>query len=266
MDFENILQAQRNYLDNLSSQYGTGEPAIIGRELNAINTNLKSLQDDLTNENTNNIITRQADMNRIVGAETTRLQTKQGSIDQATASQQRLIDLNQSYSEKFNQYIYIIIIFVVALVLFLGIRLIQQNMVNTSSGLFMFLQIIVLCGAFIYAIIIYNNIQARSNMNYAELNLSIPPPLTPAEIASQNAKSVDAGKLLASQNVSNCTGSTCCGATTQWDASMQACVTDRSGFTTIADSGNIILGNYNKKASDTMAYSDNEFDVYALYR
>lgn len=260
MDFSSILNQESTYLSSLANVF----PLNLGTatsNLNIVNTQLGALAGKIDVSGTQAITSRQADMSNIISNETDRLNAKKNSIDQAMDSQKRLVSLNQSYSEKYSQYIFIIIIMVVALVLFLGILMVQQNMENPPSGFFTFLQIIVLGGAFIYAMIIYNNIQSRNNMNYAELAVTTPLPLTAEQIAAQSAAQTKAGNLLGSQNLSGCMGSTCCGTGSIWDVSSQTCIPD--SFTTIADSGNMILS---KNSVDTKAYSDNEFDVYALYR
>lgn len=278
MDFTGILNLQSTYISTLGNLYGYSGNVFLSSDLSTVNTALSNLSGNLTLTGSQDILSRQADMQRIIDAENTRLTTKQGSIDQALQSQNRLIDLNQSYSEKYNQYIFIVIIFVVALALFLGINVIQQNMTNPPEGVFTALSIFIIGVAFIYAVIVYMGIQARSNMNYAELAVATPQPLTLDQISKQNTANTEAGKLLASQG--GCVGSECCSGDaatgTKWDQDKQTCVKD--SFTTIADSNAMIIGknsvgknsvgmnSVGKNSLDTKAYSDNEFDVYALYK
>lgn len=278
MDFNNILDQESHFIASLTNMVqGTSAATTSATSnLNTVDSALSSLSSKFDTPGSQDILTRQADMQRIIDAENGRLTTKQGSIDQALQSQNRLIDLNQSYSEKYNQYIFIVIIFVVALALFLGITVIQQTMTNPPTDMLQLLSVAIIGGAFIYAIIIYMGIQARSNMNYAELAVATPQPLTDAQKTARNKANVESGKLLASQN-SGCVGSECCDTTTtKWDQDKQTCVKDP--FTTIADSNAMIIGknsvsknsvgknSVSKNSLDTKAYSDNEFDVYALYK
>lgn len=252
MDFTNILTTQSQYLTGLGSLFGSGSSSAAATDLSTINSQLSSLATNFQDSAATSEILLNANMQNIVDDETTRLNTKKSSIDQAMHAQARLVELNQSYSKKYSQYIYIIIIIVIALVLFLGITMIQQNMENPPTGFFTFLQIIILGTAFIYIVIVYNNMQLRSNMNYDELAISTPNKLSTSEIEDQNAKNVKSGKLLASQNLSGCAGSTCCGNGTIWDVSLQVCV---EGFTSLGGSPSI-----------TIPFTEYEFTNYSSYK
>lgn len=203
------------------------------------------------------------DLNAIFDEETTRLNTKQSSIDQALTSQDRLVSLNQSYSQRLGQYTYMIIIIIIALVLILGVLMVQSRLEGIPSGFFTFLTIIIIGVAFIYCMILYNNIQGRSNMNYDELNLSVPTPVSADQIAANNAANVNSGNLTG--NLSGCIGQECCSAGTYWNDISQNCMADPKpeSFTTLQFSS---INEPNAISSKIQPYTENEFDVYALYK
>lgn len=178
--------------------------------------------DYLENNKVNYVLTQQDNVNGIITAENNRLNAKSNSIQQAKTSQDRLIALNQNYSNRYNQYNYIIIIIVIALILFLGITLIQRNMEEPPTNLFTFLTVIIFCFAFIYIIIIYNRIMSRSNMDYDQLNISTP--LSAKSNKNQQQSASEKGDLLGSIiSEDACVGATCCTTGTTWDPTSQSC-------------------------------------------
>jgi len=178
--------------------------------------------DLLKNNEVNYVLTQQDNVNGIITAENNRLNAKSNSIQQAKTSQDRLIALNQNYSNRYNQYNYIIIIIVIALILFLGITLIQRNMEEPPTNLFTFLTVIIFGFAFIYIIIIYNRIMSRSNMDYDQLNISTP--LSAKLNENQQQSASEKGDLLGSIiSEDACVGATCCKTKTTWDPTSQSC-------------------------------------------
>ena len=184
---------------------------------------MSSLLNDLSNNAVNYVLTQQDKIQQIISQESDRLDTKSNSIDQATQSQQRLISLNQNYSSRYNQYILMVVVIIVALVLFLGITLIQRNMENPPAGFFTFLTVLIFGGAFVYVIIIYNTIMSRSNMDYDQLNIQTPMPLTGAALTAQQTANTESGNLLGGVMAGDCIGASCCATGTTWDPTSQSC-------------------------------------------
>ena len=262
MDFNTILTQQYNYINSLINIIGPN-PANASTKLSQINQQLNNLDQQLNSSDSQAVLTRQSDMQSIINSETIRLQTKQNSIDQAMQSQSRLVDLNQSYSNRYADYNIIIIIIVVALVLFLGISFIQPMIDFLPDWIFTSLIVIIFSVAFIYSIIIYTNIQYRSNMDHNVLDLSTPKPLTPDEVAAQTAANVAAGNLLASQNLSGCTGSSCCGNGSIWDISSQLCIIPDS-FATLGNTKYSTASPFSVSEYSTASpFSVSEYSSYA---
>lgn len=222
---------------------------------------MSTLLNDLSHNAVNYVLTQQGSMNEIIEKETDRLSAKSDSIDQAVLGQQRLISLNQNYSNRYNQYIIIIIVIVVALVLFLGITLIQRSMTEPPTGIFTFLTILIFGGAFVYIIIIYNTILGRSNMDYDQLNISTPQPLSVNEIAAQQKANTASGNLLGGISAGDsCIGAACCANGTVWDISSQMCII-KDGFSTLQMYP--INSQSNSMSGSIQPYTISEYDGYS---
>jgi hypothetical protein len=234
--------------------------------LTTINGGLSSLNSSISVDvpKYEKILASQTAMQGIVNAENNRLLTKKSSIEDALQSQQRMIALNQNYSSRYNQYVIMVITVVIALVLFLGITMIQRNMENPPTGLFTFLTIIILGSAAIYILMVYYNMTGRSNMNFDEINISAPVALSPAHVQAKLDAATAAGNLQGGAVASDaCVGAACCAGTSHWDVSGQFCT---SPFTTMdqAYSQNQAYGqrDINKQVN---SFSDSEYSSYGQY-
>ena len=276
-EFSSILDTEAVYIKNLSNNR---DLSLAGGQLQQMNTALNVLKGGLDSDKTQQLLSHQDAVSGIISTEHERLLQKQQGIEQATTSQTRLIQLNQNYSQRFSRYTQIIIIFVVALLLFLGILMIQRNFGILPDGVFEVITILIVVGTVIYSLTIYNEISSRSNMDYKQIATTPPVVLTSDQIKAQTAKSEDSGNLLGSIDLGACIGSSCCAATTTWDIDSQKCIV-QSGFTTLQDQftplqdqfttlqsayGVDILKDAKKyigKQYITKPYEPSEFDSYA---
>ena len=204
------------------------------------------------------ILASQTEMQDIINRENTRLNSKKTSIDDALNGQQRMIAMNQNYSSRYNQYVIMVITVVIALVLFLGITIIQRNMANPPTGLFTFLTILIFGGAAIYVLMVYYNMTGRSNMNFDEVNVSAPVKLGPDQIKKQLEEATAAGNLQGGAVASDaCVGAACCAGTSHWDVSGQFCT---SPFTTMDQA-------YSQRdiTKQVSSFSDSEYSSYGQY-
>ena len=151
-----------------------------------------------------------------------------------------------------------VITVVIALVLFLGITIIQRNMANPPTGLFTFLTILIFGGAAIYVLMVYYNMTGRSNMNFDEVNVSAPVKLGPDQIKKQLEEATAAGNLQGGAVASDaCVGAACCAGASHWDVSGQFCT---SPFTTMDQAYG--QRDINKQVS---SFSDSEYSSYGQY-
>ena len=248
MDFPSLLAAQFNYVNT------AGNSATSAANMADISGQLLALKNAMSDVSMNAIYTRQQEMDAIVNGENDRLRIKGSSIDQAKQGQDRLIALNQNYSKRFSQYIQIIVIWAFVFVIFLAISMGNRNFGFLPTGAMEVITIILIGGALIYSVSVYNTILQRSNMNYDEI--SIPPPrtaLTAPELAKQTADNQASGNLLGDMGA--CIGSSCCPTAHPWDPYTQLC----SAFTTIDQA-------YASGQIDSLAtkpFEPSEFDSYA---
>lgn len=225
MDFTNTLSQIKTYLSGLSASNPaaatTGDLTTINTELNKIN--------NLSSDQTQAILSNQATVKNIVDIEKGRLDDKADSIKQAKISQERLIELNQSYSKRYGQYIYMLQVIVVALLLLFAISLAKKLIPDLPGGLTDTLTILIIGAAICYCLYIYNGILGRDNMDFDKIASNSPNLLTPAQIAKQLAANQKSGNLLGSVNLGYCFGESCCGVGSKWDAATQMCIPDCSG-------------------------------------
>jgi hypothetical protein len=288
MDFTNTLSQIKDYLTVLSTTRVNGitsqdpHPAATAGDLNVINQELSKIH-DLSSNQTQAILSNQATVQGIVNTETQRLQSKQASITQAKISQERLIELNQSYSKRYGQYIYMLQVIVVALLLLFIIALVKKFIPVLPDGLTDTLTILIIGAAICYCIYIYNGILGRDNMDFDKISSNSANLLTQAQIAKQLAANQKSGNLLGSVNLGNCSGESCCGEGSKWDVTTQMCIPDCSGglpnwnsstktcesFTTLSSAYGLgIMNSSLEKLSQdkaTKPYDVSEFDSYGKY-
>ena len=251
-NFGTVLRDEATYMTSMPTESGHTATGITD-----VYNSLQLIQNDLDPSKYSQILTGQQNAQGIINAETARVAAKNSSIDDALKGQQRMIALNQNYSSRYNQYVIMVITVVIALVLFLGITMIQRNMANPPTGLFTFLTIIILGGAAIYVLMVYYNMTGRSNMNFDEINVSAPVKLGPEQIQKQLEEATAAGNLQGGAVASDaCVGAACCSnAAAGWDKDKQLCA-----FTTMNQA-------YSQRdiTKQVSSFSDSEYSSYGQY-
>ena len=142
-NFGTVLKDEATYMNSMPRPTDGNAADAASANITAIYNSLQNIQNDLDPSKYNQILTGQQNARGIISAETDRLYAKRHSIEDALQSQQRMIALNQNYSSRYNQYVIMVVTVVIALVLVLGITMIQRNMENPPTGLFTFLTIII---------------------------------------------------------------------------------------------------------------------------
>ena len=171
----------------------------------------------------------------IVNAENDRVDLKKSKIDNELQTQDRLITLNNSYRQKYNDYNNLYIIFIVFLVTLCGIMLIKRYFPIIPSSAFDIVFIIIIPLFCILLLYKYLDISKHDDIHYDEIKRDKPTILTAEQElekkVSEQRKILDSGSLLASY--SGCIGAKCCSETnTKWDSGNSVCVA-KDGFTTI---------------------------------
>jgi hypothetical protein len=171
----------------------------------------------------------------IVNTENERIDLKKSKIDNELQTQNRLITLNNSYRQKYNDYNILYVIFIVFLVTLCGIMLIKRYFPMIPSFVFDIVFIIIIPFFFILLLYKYLDISKHDDIYYDEIKRDNPTILTPEQElekkVSEQRKILNSGSLLASY--SGCIGAKCCSETnTKWDSGNSVCVA-KDGFTTI---------------------------------
>lgn len=161
-----------------------------------------------------------------IDEETRRLQLKKQNIDAAVTSQQRALELNDSYRKRYHKYIEILIVLIVTVGLYLGITTLQKQFSSIPSVAFDIAMLLVIVYVAFYLWYAAVELFTRDQTNYDELDL---PPVYDASGTAASTDLINKGQLsgLLSQDV--CIGQECC--PTYWDSGNNHCI--RNGFTTL---------------------------------
>ena len=176
----------------------------------------------------------QAQIADIVNKENERVDLKKSKIDSELQTQDRLITLNNSYRQKYNDYNNLYIIFILFLVISCGIMLIKRYFPFIPSSVFDIAFIIIIPLFCILLLYKYLDISKHDNIYYDEIKRENPTILTAEQElerkVSEEQKKLNSGSLLASY--SGCIGAKCCSDGTTWDSGNSVCVA-KDEFTTL---------------------------------
>jgi len=218
-DLSGVFQVQQNYLQDKSKE---------------VNTSYQN-----ADSSASAVLTQQNDMIDIVSKEQKRLDEKKFLIDQAEMGEQRKVLLTNSNRLRAAEYTKIILCAVAGLVIHVVLRLIKQKFIEEPSTqnidtLFIILHIVNILVWSITMFYIYVNIQARSHINFNELELP-PPSLT----GYSTPASANYNNLFKDLGV--CVEESCCGSDTKWDSGSGKCQESFADYSALGDSPQIIL-------------------------
>jgi hypothetical protein len=255
VDINGLLQIENDYLNSspiLSGKVSTGTAP----QIDNLKKQITDLQSSVSNVS-EPILIHQNDLTNIVNNETKRLNLKKDSIENATTTQKRMIQMNDSDGKKNAEYIKMVIAGVIVLVIMIGLILLTR-MFPFISGIVILIIVLLISVYIIYCVHKYNVISSRDKMDFDKLATTSPNILTSSQIDSTLKANQASGNLLGSLNLGGCIGSSCCDVGTVWDISGQMCIPLRivSGFTTLNTA-------YKKgDMSSIIPYEKSEFDNY----
>jgi len=238
-DLTGLLKVQDSYVKTV----GVVTPAAAAVTVQPIINDLVATNTAFENANatTGNILDHQDEMKHILNNEQQRLNQKKESIESAIMTQQRMIQLNESYQKRYAYTTKIIIVITIILILILALSFVSNYFPFIPSFVILTLNIIIITIGIIYVARSYMDFSRRSNMNFDEIkidndptSLSTPGALGPVASPAQSLFS------MASNEFNTCFGSQCCSPGTSWDSAKAQCVTikdvssEKSAFTTIA--------------------------------
>jgi hypothetical protein len=245
LDLSGAFYAQKSYLLDLQNR-----PVIdanVAGSLTTMSKNIDKLYSNFQQASgtSSAVLDNQKNMQEIVNTELKRLNTKKQSVDAALDGQNRMIQLNDSYRQKYSYYVSRMIIIIIFLIIYIIISSINKNFKDIPQIIFDILYIILAVS--LITIIFYSiiNIKDRDNLNFSELNYASPNiPLSGKELEDKQKSALKSGDLYGSINVNGCIGNDCCSEGTVWNQEKLVCV-GANGFTSMNDSNcNNILSNY----------------------
>lgn len=270
IDLSGLMNVQNTYLNDLKTMATTGKLDAAGvTGANTAITNIQSSNAGMytsfqaASGSASQMIDHQKDMQSIVNNELTRLQDKKGQIDTALIGQKRIISLNESYRQRYSQYINVIIIIIITLALIVVLNIMSKTFLTVPSYIFDILSAIVLAAGIYIGYLLILNINSRSNMDFNKVATQPPKLDTPSDIANSQNAAFKSGNLLGTINI-GCVGPDCCSDGTIWDNGNSVCIPgnpflnmDSSPFKTISIS-------YNN--GPIKPISPTEFDNYYPYK
>jgi hypothetical protein len=243
-DLSGVFQVQQNYLTDLSDSYpDVNNAPVIAKYVLDLQDKSKEVNTSYQNADTsaNAVLTQQNDMIDIVSKEQKRLDEKKFLIDQAEMGEQRKVLLTNSNRLRAAEYTKIILCAVAGLVIHVVLRVIKQKLVEEPStqnidSLFIILHIVNILVWTIAMFYIYVNIQARSHINFNQLEL---PPPSSLMGASTTPATANYNNLFKDLGV--CVEESCCGSDTKWDSGSGKCQESFADYSALGDSPKIIL-------------------------
>lgn len=208
-----IQNVQLDQLQFLQQNRLEASPQLTG-SLNTINTKLLNL-----NGNIQNTLTNQDDVLKILRTENSRLLGKKEEVDTAISSQNRMINLNDSYRKRYLDYMRIIILVVFVLVIVVGLRMFSKLVPAVPSLVSEILIVVVVFIGVVTCYSMYANISIHDRLLYDELSIKplnvTPNPIPPVPTTrSPNGNGSGLG----------CVNEECCSAGTSWDSATGTCL------------------------------------------
>ena len=172
----------------------------------------------------------QAYLKSIVDVESKRLDNQAPVINEAYDGKKRLMFLNESYRKRYNQYLKIITICIVAAFSIFAIYLIQHNYPIIPSVLCDIIVAVILFVSFIIIMyILVFNLYIRDNVDYDELSSAYLMDVMGSgsgSIVGSGLKEKD--DITPAHAISTCVNDNCCDAGTKWCPASYQCIANNS--------------------------------------
>lgn len=225
-DLSSVLYVQKQYLDDLSGYILNNGKGNAAGYVNNIEHKLNDMYTKLNGAKISSqyIIDHQSVMSNIIDEEKKRLESKQSQIDNKVFGTKRMIELNDSYRKRQNEYNNIFIIIVIALTFIILIIVLQRffNIIPLIVANIIILLVVVISIIYIGNVLFI--IYSRDNLNFDRTNL--PPPKDANDEnknygSSNNNDNLDMDLL---SNLMGCNGPSCCSNGTVWDQGNNICI------------------------------------------
>lgn len=255
-DLSSMTELQKQYVVDLKA-IDLGGYGVEGNPVDTVNTSLNAVHDTLktANVSSDHLLLKQNAVNNILETENTRLEEKKANIDDAIQGQKRLVNINKSYTLRynaFNKILYAIIIATLLFILWFNLERIYRNII--PAFIFNLLLVLLISFTIIFIFYVLLEMSSREKLNYNKLKLQPPP-------KSGINNYGDKTNLSKTMDMDLCKGQECCpegqeGAV--WDIATGLCTTPASPETN-ADSQQPFT-NLDKNVK---SYTPSEFTDYA---
>jgi len=222
IDLKNLIGLQRTFIGSAGAATVNGQNALNGLDV-ALGGLSTSLND--AGQSIGPTLTYQTDVQNILDREKGRLDAKKSTIDAAYQGQKRMVDLTNSSTKKTQAYNLILVVAVITFLVVLGIKQIYDNGIIPNAVLDI-MNIVILSGGMIYCIVLYMDASRRSNMDFDQITLDMPPQKSQAEIDADRVNKLASGQLSGATGSANagCAGAECCPAGSTFNEYYKICV------------------------------------------
>ena len=199
--------------------------------VNMLGTSLRDLTTALNSKGSvlDTTLTKQSDVITILNREEDRLNDRKVAIDAANAGQKRMVDLTKNAAQRNRAINSMFITGVVALLLYLGIRLSSDMLPELAVDIMM---IILVSITVVTLITLYNDYIRRDNMDYDIMNLGEPAQMLGRTSGKGGSDSGSASGILASRIGGGCIEDACCPEGTKYNKKFAICIPNEAPFNT----------------------------------
>ena len=208
------------------------------QNINALEAPLIALNTSLSTQGSvlDTTLTKQQDVLAILQREEARLNDRKVAIDAANVGQKRMVDLTKNAAQRNRAINNIFITGVVALLLYLGIRLSSNLLPELAVDIMMILLVSI---TVLRLITLYYDYNRRDNMDYDMINLGEPAQMigktsTPSKGGSGSGS---ASGILASRVGGGCVEDACCPSNTKYNKKYAICVPDKAPYDKVPQNG-----------------------------
>lgn len=171
----------------------------------------------------------------VIATETQTINERREKVDTEVSTQKRINQFNDSARKRYEIWTSIVIDIVIGLIVYLVLIFAAQTFTFIPSSVFDLATAITFVVVMVLVYKKYLIIQTRDKLNFDELDLApMPAQGTAADVKMATAELSKSGDLTGITAANQCTGSSCCGTNTHWDADLNKCVKNAtSAFTTL---------------------------------
>jgi hypothetical protein len=236
-DLTSAINLQSAYLNDLSGYIlnnptNANDAAAHFVEIETKLNNLKTAIDS-GSYNSQYIIDHQKDMLDIVNNENNRLADKRSIIDDKLSGTKRMIELNDNYRKRQNEFNNIFIVIIISIIIFIVLKILQRTFLFIPQPIFDILIILLFSITIIYIGKILYVIYLRDLLNFDRKQLPPPRDVSSSNNNVSNNNNDNIYDILG--DLTSCTGQSCCTNGTTWDEGVYKCIIEPTEANKVID-------------------------------